>query len=88
MNRVPCNRAVNGSLGASLVEADWKVRLFGFSSIVEIPCNGAVKGYLGASLVVADWQVRVFGFSGIVVRPSERLYVRTIPLYGFMDRRS
>ena len=32
--------------------------------------------------------MRVFWSSGLVDRPSDRLYVRTIPLSGCMDRRS
>ena len=38
------------------------------------------------SFIPADRQVRVFGPSGIVHIPSDHLSVRTIPLYGCMDR--
>ena len=50
--------------------------------------TGLWRGFLGALFVSADWQVRVFWSSGIVYRPSDRLYVRTIPLSVCMDRRS
>ena len=39
---------------------------------------------LEASFVPVDWRVRVFGPSVIVNIPSDRLYVRNIPLYGCM----
>ena len=45
-------------------------------------------GSHGASFVLADWRVGVFWSSGYVDRPSERLYVRIIPLSGCMDRLS
>ena len=48
------------------------------------PCSGS----LGASLVPADWQVRVFKSSGLVYRQSDRMFVRTIPLYGCIERSS
>ena len=32
--------------------------------------------------------MRVVGSSGIVYRPYDPIYVRTIPMSGFMDRRS
>ena len=41
-------------------------------------------GYLGASLLLADWWVRVFWSSGIIDRQSNRLYVRTINLSGYI----
>ena len=44
--------------------------------------------FLGALLVPMDWQVRVFGLSGIFDRPSDCLYVSTIPQCGFMEIRS
>ena len=47
---------------------------------------GPWRGSLGASFVLADWRVRVFGPSGIIGRPSDRLYVWTFPLYGWMER--
>ena len=47
--------------------------------------TGTWRGGLGASFVSVDWRVRVFWCSGLVYRPSERLYVRTIPLAGCMD---
>ena len=40
---------------------------------------------LGALLVTADWKLMVFGSSGIVDRTSDLIYVRNIPLSGFMD---
>ena len=53
-------------------------------------CNGAVErgGSLGALFLSADWQGRVFWSSVLVDRPSERLYIHTITLPGFMYRRS
>ena len=39
-------------------------------------------GYLGASFVAAYWRERVFGSSVIVYRPSDHIYVYTIPMYG------
>ena len=48
---------------------------------------GPWRGSLGESLVLADSWVRMFWSSGLVDRPSDRLYVRTIPLSGCMDRR-
>ena len=47
---------------------------------------GLLIGSLRASLLMTYCQVRVFGSSGLVDIPSERLYVRTIPIYGCMDR--
>ena len=44
-------------------------------------------GYLGALFVLQDWRARVFGTSGIVDRPSDRLYVSTIHMSWWMDRR-
>ena len=48
--------------------------------------TGPWSGSLGASFVSADWRVRVFWSSGVVNRPSEHLYVYTIPLYRCIDR--
>ena len=45
-----------------------------------------IWGFLGMSFIAVDWLVRVFGSSGILGRPSECLYIRTIPIYGCMDR--
>ena len=42
-------------------------------------------GYLGALFVAAYSQVRVLGPSGIVDRQSERLYIHTINMSGFMN---
>ena len=47
---------------------------------------GTRSGSLGALFVLADWQLRVFWSFGLIDRPSDRLYVRTIPLSGCMDR--
>ena len=51
------------------------------------------KGYLkrvpgGVVLITYDWLVMVFCPSCIVDMPSVHLYVRNIPLYGRMDRKS
>ena len=46
------------------------------------------SGYLGASFLPEDFKVRVFKTSDIVDRLSYCLYIRSIPLYGHMDRRS
>ena len=40
----------------------------------------------GVLLAPSDWQVRVFRTSGLVDRQSDRLYIRNIPLSGFMNR--
>ena len=51
--------------------------------------NGAVKRVsLGALFVSADWRVRVFWSSVLVDKPSDSMYVRTIPLSGCIYRRS
>ena len=50
--------------------------------------TGLLIGSVGESFILSDWRVRVFWSSGIVDIPSDRLYVRTIPLSGCMDRRS
>ena len=50
--------------------------------------TGPRSGSLVASLVPVGWQVRVFGISGLIDRPSDHMYVRTIPLSGCMCRRS
>ena len=49
--------------------------------------TGTRRRFLGASFVLVDWQVMLFWLFGLVDRPSDRLYVRTIPLSGCMDRR-
>ena len=49
---------------------------------------GPRRGSLRASLVSVDLQVRVLWSSDLVDRPSDYLYVCTIPLSGFMDRQS
>ena len=49
--------------------------------------TGPWTGSLGGASVPSYWQVRVFGSSGIVDRPCDHLYVITIPLYRYMDRR-
>ena len=41
---------------------------------------------MGALFLPTGWRLRVFGPSGFVDRPSEHIYVRTIPLSGCMDR--
>ena len=43
---------------------------------------------LGALLVSSDFQVRRFGSSGLVDRPYNLLYVSTVSMYVYMDRRS
>ena len=48
-------------------------------------CGGGPRG---SCSYLADWQVRVFWLSGLVDRPSYRLYVSTITLYGCMNRLS
>ena len=49
--RIPCNGAVDcGSLGASYVAADWQVRVFGLSGIVNIP-----YGHLSVSNISYVW---------------------------------
>ena len=50
--------------------------------------TGPWRGFQGVLFVSEDWWVRVFWSSGPVDRPSDCLYVRTIPLPGCMDRRS
>ena len=61
-------------------------KMNGENSHLEI-VTGPSRGSLGASFLLADWQVRVFWPSGFVERPSERLYVRNIPLSGCTDIR-
>ena len=60
--------------------------------LVEVVVNEGVmgpwRGSLGASIESADWRVRVFWSYGLVDRPSDRLYVHTIPMSGCMDRHS
>ena len=52
-------------------------------------CNNVLKWFPWAVVCTpANWRVRVFLSSGIVDRLSENLSVRTIPLSGWMDRRS
>ena len=65
----------------------WTDLLISYSCLFEVYVTGTLSGSLGGFLVLEDWQVRVFGKSGIVDRPSDRLYVRTIPQYGYMNRR-
>ena len=48
--------------------------------------TGTWRGFLGASFVLTDWKVRVFWLYGLVDRLSDRLYVRTITLYGCIYR--
>ena len=43
---------------------------------------------LGESFIPAYWQVIVFGLCALVDRPSDRLYLWTIPLCVFMERLS
>ena len=47
---------------------------------------GPWMGSLGALFVSEDWRLRLFWLYGLVDRPSERLYVRNIPLSGCMER--
>ena len=49
--------------------------------------TGLWRGSLGASFVSTDSWLRIFWLSVVVDRPSDRLYVHTIPLYGCMDIR-
>ena len=53
-----------------------------------IDVMGPWRGSLGASFVSADWKVRVFWLSGLIDRPSDRMYVLTIPMCGCMYRHS
>ena len=46
------------------------------------------RGSLGALFVSVYFQVRVFWLSGIIYRPSDHMYIRTIPMSECMDRRS
>ena len=56
--------------------------------MVRIPFNRAEeRGSMGTAFVLADFQVRVFWSSGTVDRPSVYMYIRTIPLSGYMYRR-
>ena len=49
--------------------------------------TGTWRGSLGASFVLAGWRVRVLWSYGLLDRPSDCLYVRTISLSGYMERR-
>ena len=40
------------------------------------------------NLVLVDWRVRVFELYVLIDRPSDCLYVLTITIFGYMDRRS
>ena len=52
-----------------------------------ISYNGDMKRVIGGVIHThAGWQVRVFGPSDLIDRPSECLYIRTVPPYGFIDR--
>ena len=50
--------------------------------------NGAWRWSLGNLYVAAYWRARIFGPSGFIYRPSDCMYVCTIPLYGCTVRRS
>ena len=64
----------------------------GDSSILGSVCSkhmfvaGPRRRSLGILLVLADWRMKVFWSSGIVDIPSDRIYIRTIPLPGCMKR--
>ena len=46
------------------------------------------SGSLGALFVPVDFRIRLFASSGLTDRPSEGLSIQTIPLSGYMYRRS
>ena len=55
--------------------------------VVPLVTGSAKGGTWWESFILKDWRVRVFGPSGLVDILSNRLYVRTINLYKFMERR-
>ena len=71
-----------GSIGA------WGRRLSVSTKRAGFHVTGPRRGSLGVSFLLSDWQVRVFCLSGFVDRTYDRLYVHTISLSGFMERRS
>ena len=55
--------------------------------VFSLSCNGLDgEGSLGEMFVSTDYQVRVFGKSVILDIPYESLSIRTITMFGCMDR--